>query len=199
MSGLSPEPMKPKHCLIIATTIIVIMLAAYQLAAIQAGPTNGTLKVAIKDAPVDLSQLEVTIDSLEVQSQDNGWINIPFIDEVQSVTFNLLSLQDVTKDLSTTQIPTGTYTKMRLHVSEATATYNDATTENLNVPSDKIDVIIHFEVTDETTTSILIDMTADFVAISSTHNLRPVLKATQLPSATPTVSPNPSIPNASPT
>ena len=131
------------------------MLAAYQLAAIQAGPTNGTLKVAIKDAPVDLSQLEVTIDSLEVQSQDNGWINIPFIDAVQSVTFNLLSLQDVTKDLSTTQIPTGTYTKMRLHVSEATATYNDATTENLNVPSDKIDVIIHFEVTDETTTSIL--------------------------------------------
>jgi hypothetical protein len=196
---MSQEPMKLKHCLIIATTIIVMMLVAYQLAAIQAGPTNGTLTVAIKDAPVDLSHLEVTIDSLEVQSQDNGWINIPFIDGVQSVTFDLLSLQDVSQDLSTTQIPTGTYTKMRLHVSEAIATYNDATTENLNVPSDKIDVIIHFEVKDEATTSILIDMTADFVAISSTHNLRPVLKATQLPTPTPTVSPNPSILDASPT
>ena len=42
----------------------------------------------------------------------------------------------------------------------------------------KRDVIVHFEVKEASTTNILIDMTADFVAISHSHNLRPVLKAT---------------------
>lgn len=187
--------MKAKHCLILATAVIVMILAAYQLAAIQAGPTDGTLNVMIKDAPVDLSKLEVTIDSLEVQGQEENWINIPFIGGVQFVKFDLFSLQDVSLDLATTQIPTGSYTKMRLHVSEAIATYGDGTMEPLNVPSDKIDVRVHFEVKENGATNVLIDMTADFVAISTTHNLRPVLKATQLPSETPT--PNPSIPDAS--
>jgi hypothetical protein len=187
--------MKAKHCVILATAVIVMILAAYELAAIQAGPTDGTLKIMIKDAPVNLSKLDVTIDSLEVQSQEGSWINIPFNDGVQFVKFDLLSLQDVSLDLATTQIPIGSYNKIRLHVSEAIATYNDGTTEDLKVPSDKIDVIIDFEVKEEVTTNVLIDMTADFVAISNTHNLRPVLKATQLPSETP--NPNPSIPDAS--
>ncbi len=152
----------------------------------------------IKDAPVDLSKLEVTIESLEAHSQENGWLNIPFNDEAQSVQFDLLLLGDISKDLATTQIPTANYTKLRFQVTEATATYEDGTTDNLNVPSDKIDVIVHFVVKEGATTNVLIDMTADFVAISNSHNLRPVLKATVTPSATSTPTPNPSIPIANP-
>ena len=195
---MSQDPMNAKHYLIITATIIVIVIAAVQLAAIQQRPTTGTLNVMIKDATVDLSKLEVTIENLEVHSQENGWTNIPFKDEVQSVQFDLLLLEDISKDLATTQIPIGNYTKLRFQVTEATATYSDGTTDNLNVPSDKIDVIVHFEVKEGATTNVLIDMTADFVAISSTHNLRPVLKATVTPPETSTPTPNPSIPIANP-
>ena len=187
---MSADPMKPKHYLIIIIMVAVIVVASFQLAAIQAQPPTGTLNVMIKDAPVDLSKLEVTIDSLEVQSQEEGWISIPFIDGVESVRFDLLALQDVSLDLSTTQIPVGVYTKMRLHVRDATATYADETTNDLNVPSDKIDIIIHFEIIEDASTTVLIDMTADFVAISATNNLRPVLKATVEPTPTPIPSPS---------
>jgi hypothetical protein len=189
---MSADPMKLKHYLIILVTVVVIIVASFQLAAIQAEPKTGTLNIMIKDAPVELSKLEVTLDSLEAQSQDNGWINIPFIEGVESVRFDLLALQDVSQDLATTQIPTDSYTKIRLHIKDATATYNDETTTVLNVPSDKIDVIIHFEVKEDSETNVLIDMTADFVAISTSHNLRPVLKATIISSETPTPTPIPS-------
>ena len=196
---MASKPRKLKLYLISAATIIAIIIAAsFQLGTIQANETTGTLTVSIKDAPVDLSKLEVTIDSIEAQSQDHSWINIPFNDGVQSVQFDLLLLQDVSQDLSTTQIPVGTYTKIRLHVTDATATYKDGTTDNLNVPSDKIDVIIHFEVKEGDTTNVQIDMTADFVAISNTQNLRPVLKATIIPSESPTPSMSPTEPTPNP-
>ena len=158
---------------------------------------SGTLKVSITDAPVDLSKLEVTIDSIEVQSQNSSWVNLAFIDGVQSVRVDLLTLQNITQELSTTQISTGNYTKIRLHVQDATATYKDGTTDNLTVPSEKIDVIIHFEIKENETTYILVDMTADSAAISASHNLRPVLKATVEPSETAT--PTPTSMTSSPT
>jgi hypothetical protein len=164
--------------------------------------TIGTLTVAIKDAPVQLSKLEVTIDSIEVQSENNGWTKLPFVGEIPSVQFDLLSLQDISQDLSTTQLPSGDYKNIRLHVNDATATFADCSTADLKVPSDKINVIVHFQIKEGATTKVLLDMTADSVAISNSHNLKPVLKATvtpptiQTPPETPstpsTVSPQPS-------
>ncbi len=162
----------------------------------------GTLVVSIKDAPVELSKLEVTIDSLELQDKDNSWINLPFIDGVESVKVDLLTLQDISQDLSTTSLPTGNYTKIRLHVKDATATYQDDSVTVLNVPSGKIDIIVHFEIKESATTNVLIDMSADSVAISNSHNLKPVIKATastpstvgegETPTPTPTESATPS-------
>ena len=161
--------------------------------------TLGTLVVSIKDAPVQLSKLEVTIDSIEVQSQSNDWLKLPFIEGTQSVQFDLLTLQDISKDLSTTLLPAGNYSKIRLHVKDATATFTDDTSVGLTVPSDKIDIIVKFEIKEGATTNVLIDMTADFVAISNSNNLKPVLKATATP-PTPvsTLSESPNIPEPSP-
>ena len=183
--------------LIAAVAIIAIILVAF--VALGNFPPNtaaatGTLRVSITDAPVDLSKLEVTIDSLEVQSQSEGWVNVPFIDGLESVRVDLLSLQSVSQDLSTTQLPAGNYTKMRLHVRDATATYKDGTTDNLNVPSDKIDVIIHFKIEENATTNVLLDMSADTASISNGHNLKPVLKASVVPSTTVTPTPSPTVP-----
>lgn len=156
----------------------------------------GTLIVSIKDAPVQLSKLEVTIDSIEVLNENNGWTKLPFIEGTQEVHFDLLTLQDISQDLSTTQLPVGDYIKIRLHVKDATATFQDDSTTDLNVPSNKIDIIVHFQIEEGSTTKLLIDMTADTTAISNSNNLKPVLKATvtpPTPNSTPTESPNPSI------
>ncbi len=189
----------------IATAIIII--AAISTSGIQlpsnAAPENpialGTLVVAIKDAPVELSKLYVTIDSVEVQNQGSGWTKLPFKEGKESVNFDLLRLTDISEDLSTTLLPEGDYSKIRLHIKDATATYSDDTTADLNVPSDKIDIIIKFQINEGETTTVLIDMTA---SISNQGNLKPVFKATStnLPQASTTDnSPDLIAPSASPT
>jgi len=183
--------------------VAIILIAAVYTSGIQL-PSNtdsqsitlGTLTVSIKDAPVQLSKLEVTIDSIEVLNENNGWTKLPFIEGTQDVRFDLLALQDISQDLSTTQLPVGDYVKIRLHIKDATATFQDGSTADLNVPSDKLDLIIHFQIEEDSTTKVLIDMTADTVAISNSNNLKPIIKATvtpPTPDPTPTEPPNQSI------
>jgi hypothetical protein len=83
-------------------------------------------------------------------------------------------------DLSLTEIPVGNYSKLRLSILTANATYMNGENVTLRVPSGKIDVIVHFEIKSGETTKLLLDMQADWVAISHSKNLRPVLKATVL-------------------
>ncbi|MDH5754895.1 MAG: hypothetical protein OEY95_06820, partial [Candidatus Bathyarchaeota archaeon] len=56
-------------------------------------------------------------------------------------------------------------------------TYADGNWTDLTVPPGHVDIIIHFEVKADDTTVVLIDMQADWVAISKTQRLRPVFKA----------------------
>ena len=144
----------------------------------------GTLSISIKDAPVDLEKLDVTIDGLYVKSnQDDTWIELNFIDNAPEVSFDLLSLHDISLQLSQSQIPTGNYSKIRLDVKTAVATYSDSTTEaphtqELNVPPGHIDIIISFTIKEGQETKLLIDMQPDTAAISNSGNLKPILKAT---------------------
>jgi hypothetical protein len=70
---------------------------------------------------------------------------------------------------------------IKMHVKSANATYADGNTTDLDVPSEHIKVIIHFEIVKGETTTVLIDMQADSVAVSHSKKLKPVLKATVLP------------------
>jgi hypothetical protein len=140
---------------------------------------TGTLSVSIMDAPADLSHLNVTINALYVHNDDNdSWLQLNFTGGVSSVYFDLLALQNVTKELSTVSMPIGNYSKIRMDVLAANATLNDGSTEDLTVPPGHIDVILSFEIKADQTTNVLIDMQADTVAISHSGNLKPVLKAT---------------------
>jgi hypothetical protein len=80
-------------------------------------------------------------------------------------------------DLSIAEIPAGNYTKMRMTIRTANATFANGDTVDLTVPPGKIDIIIHFEIARDDTKVVLIDMQADWVAISQNNRLRPVLKA----------------------
>jgi len=138
---------------------------------------TGTLIVLLTDAPVNLTYLNLTIDSFSVHSVEEGWIPLEFDSGKTEVTFNLLDLYNETMKLTNATIPAGNYTKMRMSIKNASATYDDGKFANLTVPSGKIDIIIHFELESEDIDVVLIDIEPDWAAISKTNRLRPVLKA----------------------
>lgn len=144
-------------------------------------PKTGTLIIKLTDAPVDLKHLNVTIGNLSALRVEDGnetWEQLSFVDNVSEVYVDILALQNVTMDLSITDIPPGNYTKLRMTITTANATYINGETVDLKVPPGRIDVIVHFEIESGETTRLLIDMQADWVAISHSQRLRPVLKAT---------------------
>ena len=138
---------------------------------------TGNLVVLLTDAPVDIDQLNVTIDSLSVKLENESWIDLPFVNGKTEVSFDLLALYNVTMELSDAEIPVGNYTKMRMTIKNANATFADGETVDLIVPPGHVDVIIKFEIESDDVTVVLVDMQADWVAISNNNRLRPVLKA----------------------
>ena len=138
-------------------------------------PNTGTLIIKLTDAPVDLKHLNITIDSVSIHRvEDDVWENLTFVDDVSEVYFDLLALEGITMNLVETEIPAGKYTMIKMHVKTANATYLEDGTVDLNVPSDVIKVIIHFEIESGGIRIVLIDMVP---AISESGNLRPVFKA----------------------
>jgi hypothetical protein len=141
---------------------------------------KGTLVIMLTDAPADITHLNVTISSVAVQKvedHDETWIELPFVDGLSKISLDLLTLENITEDLSVSEISPGNYTKIRLGIEEANVTYAEGGWEPVVVPPGHIDIIVHFEVKSGTKTTVLVDMFADWVAISHTAKLRPVLKA----------------------
>ncbi len=171
---------------LVAITIIVAVFASGITLPSQEVRT-GRLTVLLTDAPVDLDKLDITITALEVHKvgqddEDGKWITLM---EVDAITFDLLEYQNgKSLELVSVLIDAGTYNKIRMNVSEAKAYYKDGPEEAidnpvpLTVPSGKIDVITKFELGNGDAITVLIDMEPDWVAISKSKNLRPVLKAT---------------------
>ncbi len=144
--------------------------------------SQGTLIVKLTDAPVELKHLNVTITGLAVQKAGEGnggggWVTLPFLEGKTSVYVDILALQNVTKDLSATGLNAGNYTKIRIDISTANATYADGSTVNLIVPPGHLDVVVHFEIVGGETTTLLVDMTGR-ISESEPYRLSPVLKAT---------------------
>ena len=167
---------------IIASVVIIaaVFVSGIQLPTTQppTAQNEGTLVVMLTDAPVKLTHLNVTITNMTVLNSDTGnWTKTPFLNNITEWYTDILALQNVTEDLSITQIPTGNYTKLRMQITTANATYTNGETQTLTVPPEKIDVIIHFTIETDKTTHLLIDMQADWTAISKNGELRPVLKA----------------------
>jgi hypothetical protein len=144
---------------------------------------KGTLIIKLTDAPVELEHLNVTISGIEairIVDDTQELVPLSFVEGKSWVYVDILALQNVTMDLSITEIPPGNYTKLRMFIASANATFKSGDVVDLIVPPGKIDVIVHFEIKAGETTKLLIDMQVDWVAISHSHRLRPVLKATLL-------------------
>ncbi|UCC33995.1 MAG: DUF4382 domain-containing protein, partial [Candidatus Bathyarchaeota archaeon] len=125
-----------------------------------------------------------TIDSLSAHRQgfDNEtWVNLDFVGGLPEVYVDLLALQNEAANFSATEVPVGNYTMIRMHIRTANATFADGNTTDLEVPSEDLKVIIHFEIEEGEERWLLIDVVVtDWFAISKTGKFRPVLKATIL-------------------
>ena len=168
---------------------VLIIAAAYSslcLPIFQVGAKTGTLIVKVTDAPVpDLRHLNLTINNVEVSNETGNWETLPI--SGGSMYFDLLQLQNVTKDLAIGSIPVGNYTKIRMQIVTANATLADGRNITLNVPSGHIDIKVHFEIKDGKTTSLIIDIIVDKIEIAERGmsgkpaNLNPQFKAITSP------------------
>ena len=182
---------------LVAITIIVAVFASgVTFPGLENNPSlgseQGRLTVLLKDAPVDLDRLMITISDLEVHKIGTGegdggeWIDLMpeegGIDPEPIGPFDLLELQgEQTLTLFDGLLVDGTYNKIRMYVSEAFADYTEDSGRNddyVNVPPGKIDVITNFELAAGGFRIVIIDMEPDWVAISKSNTLRPILKAT---------------------
>ena len=141
---------------------------------------KGTLTVKIIDKPVELDHLNITIDILEIQNSEGNWTNLELIDN-EPIYFDLLALENITLTLSHTEIATGNYTMIRMHVLTANATYPDGSTQQLRVPSEWIKVLLkpHLIMQAGGAIAVTIDLEPETakIAISHSLNLKPTMKA----------------------
>lgn len=141
---------------------------------------KSTLTIQIMDKPVELDNLNMTIDWVKIQDDNENWYNLTL--KVEPFYFDLLSLQNVSETLSETELPAGNYTKIWMHVLTANATYPDGNVTDLKVPSDTIKVLLkpHLSLEDGGQMTVLIDLQPEdlnAIAVSQSLNLRPVIKA----------------------
>ncbi len=182
--------------LVAGVAIAAIIIAAVFASGIQL-PTNtetpnqgihsdmGRLTVLLKDAPADVDELWIKISDLAVLRAGNedakgGWVPVDFSTAVgPTLTFDLLKYQNgETLELSDVELEVGNYSKIRMTVLEANATYHgEDENVSLKVPSGHIDVMTKFNITATENVVVLIDMVPDMVKISHSNNLNPTLKA----------------------
>ena len=119
--------------------------------------------------------------------------------QARPVEFDLLTLRDTSLQLSQNPIDAGDYSKIRIGVTSAIATYTDQkdqlhTDEALKVPPGRHRRhSLALALQAAKATEVLIDMQPDTAAISQSGNFRPIIKASVTPIIpTPTPSPSPS-------
>jgi len=162
--------LKTSAALVAAVVIAAAAIsAAYLVTPLTAG--GGTLAIGITDSPVsNVSHIYLKISNIQLQGQGNTSVSF----KVNPISFDLLSLVNVTKMLGSVSVPVGNYTMIRFTIVSATATIG-ASNVTLKVPSGEVKVPISFQVASGKTTTVVIDVTADMTNISASGNLRPVV------------------------
>ena len=154
---------------------------------------KGTVNVFLTDAPLDLSgvsSVNVTLTGVILFPEDETAMNdtsggsggaTPVVIMSYPATFDLLTLTGGAQALlGTDEVPVGSYSRIRLEVSDANLTYLDGTTASLKIESGKVDVPIHFKISQDQTTGVVLDFdAAASVQVNDTANqqliLRPVV------------------------
>lgn len=169
---------------------LVTALAGCSGAGSSHGTAMGDIEIRLTDAPIDISTVQsvnVTLTGVIVYPGDTS---DPFDDMNEPspihlmtypATFDLLTLTGgATALLASGEVPVGTYSRIRLEVSEAILVYKDGTSVPLKLEPGKVDVPIRFHVEDVGTNPLTLDFdAAASVQVNATASdqmiLRPVV------------------------
>jgi len=167
--------------------VIGLLLAASIILAVQFSPileepptpeAGGILIIKVTDAPAEeLQELFLRIDKVLVHKAggDETWKDITVI---ETEPFNLLLLEDTSTILAVGELPTGTYTEIRLHVDNANATIDGVKELPLQVVANGwLKVKVHFTIEEAPVTSVTIDIEVNPDPIVNARILHPVVKA----------------------
>ena len=173
--------------------IAVVIIAGFVAANNFLRPVNGTLTILIMDKPVELKNLNMTIDWVKIKDDAGNWYDLTL--KTNPFYFDLLALQNVSETLSEDAIPEANYTAIWIHVLTANATKLDDTPIDLNVPSNVTKVLLnpYLSLEGGGQVTVLIDLQPEdmeTIAISQSLNLRPVMKA-MVPEPEPEPEPTP--------
>lgn len=160
--------MKTRTAAVAVVAATIIISAAYLTT--QLGG-SGTLAIGFTDAPVgNVSHIYLAITDIQLDGTGNTSVNF----RVNSTSFDLLSLLNVTKMMGSNSVSAGNYTMIRFTITSATATIAGSNV-TLNVPSGQVKLPLSFQVSSGKTTTVVVDVTADMTNISTSGNLRPVV------------------------
>jgi hypothetical protein len=159
--------------------LALVGLAACGGSGTSAGPASGTVTLAITDGPADeLAALTVTIESATLLGED-GPVAIP-LPGGEPVTLNILDLDGINQILATASVPAGRYSKLRLHIRDASVTWPDQTVEPVTIVANgKVDLNFQgqVEVLDGGAVTIQLDFSAeDSLKLTETGNGRLILR-----------------------
>jgi hypothetical protein len=140
---------------------------------------QGSLRVLLTDAPVDLKQVWVTISAVEVHQTSGSWTSV----SQSSKSIDLLTLQNAQDVLTTANLPDGNFTGIRLQISDGHVIEQDNSRCELKVPSDKIEIPVQFDIKQGKTTTVLLDFKGEqsVHVVKTGNNRRCILRPVLLP------------------
>lgn len=163
-----------RSTILAASAVIVVGLAVAAVASLSSfqTPGKGTLSIGVTDRPVGVvSHIYLTISNIELQGEANTTVSYHF----GPTQLDLLLLVNFTKMLGDVKVPAGNYSMIRFMVASPIATINGQNI-SLRIPSGEIKIPLSFQIKSGATTSIVIDITDDYMNdISASGNLRPVV------------------------
>ena len=158
---------------------MVAAISALVVAAILVYPTLSVGTVSVSLASVKLNKADhvyVTIDRVWAhptgQASGSGWVIL----SNQTVSADLVSVQNSTTSLGSGQISSGDYDGIRIEVTNVTWVYNKTTT-NLGIVSPQIDGTIDFTVGAARQTTIVITLSPQEELIANSEYFTATLSA----------------------
>lgn len=159
---------------------VVAAISALVVAAILVYPTLsvGTVSVSLASAKLNKADhVYVTIDRVWAhptgQASGSGWVIL----SNQTVSADLVSVQNSTTSLGSGQISSGDYDGIRIEVTNVTWVYNKTKT-NLGIVSPQIDGTIDFTVGAARQTTIVITLSPQEELIANSEYFTATLSAT---------------------
>jgi hypothetical protein len=151
---------------------LLVLGTIFGIGYVSAGLVNGTSSVGFQGSPENgVPHIYLNITEIDFQggsnTTDSTYLSSP-------VTFDLLSLVNVTRMLGDVSISPGHYTMVRFVVSNAVAMINGQNV-TLKVPSGEVKVPIQFNIVHGQITSIVLTISPDDTQIVQNHILRPVV------------------------